>query len=182
MATLQPQFGLLEPTELLTIDEVELRSKMKRSWIYQLIKLRKFPAPIHLGGSKWVAAEVEEYVRLRIEERDRQNGESKFVPRPRLVQFQANRNCNAPPSFTGVADFVGSGELTLRVLSTELCDALRTLRIAIPELYLDQDTWQVNLLVTMTDRQPAPPTKEGLKRNRKNGGKTKVSACGGRVE
>jgi len=164
---LQPQFGLLEPTELLTIDEVEVRSKMKRSWIYQLIKLGEFPAPIHLGGSKWVAAEVEEYVRRRIEERDRQNGKCKFVPGPRVVQSQANDNSTAPPSFTGVADFASSGELTLRVLSSELCNALRTLRIAIPELYLDQDTWQVSLLVMKTNQQPAQPTKEGLKRNRK---------------
>jgi predicted DNA-binding transcriptional regulator AlpA len=132
VAAPQPQFGLLELTELLTIGEVEVRSKMKRSWIYQLIKLRKFPAPIHLGGSKWIAAEVEEYVQRRIEERDRQHGENNFVPRAQILQFQPTGHRNAPPSMAGVVDSATANESTLRVVHPTLCDALRTLRIDIP--------------------------------------------------
>lgn len=168
MGTSQPQFGLLEPTELLPIDEVEVRTKMKRSWIYQQIKLRKFPAPLHVGGgSKWIAAEVEEYIQSRKEERDRQHGGRNFVPRTRVIQFQANDAPSAPPSFAGVVDFASSSELTLRVLSPELCNALRTLRIQIPELFLDQDSWQVDILVMKTERKPAPPINEGMKRKKR---------------
>lgn len=98
-------------TELLSIGKVEVRTRMKRSNIYRSIQLGLFPAPIHLGGSKWDAAEVEEYIQRRKEERDRKFGTNKFVPRPGILSGQDAYDLNGslpdrgleasvvPPSF-----------------------------------------------------------------------------------
>jgi predicted DNA-binding transcriptional regulator AlpA len=166
MATSRPQFDVIEQTELLTIEEVEERTKMGHSWIYELIKRGEFPAPIHMGGSKWVAFEVEEFIQRRKDERDLKYGQSKFAPRARILHFQTDGARSAPISMIGVVDSVTANESTLRVLGAGLCAALRTLRIDIPELYLDQDSWQVNLLVMKIDRKQAKPMKNGLKRKK----------------
>jgi prophage regulatory protein len=167
MATPRPQFDVLEQTELLTIEEVEERTKMGHSWIYELIKRGEFPAPIHMGGSKWVASEVEEFIQRRKDERDRKYGQNKFVPRARILQFQADGARSAALSMAGVVDSVMANESTLRVLGTELCDALRTLKIDIPELYLDQASWQVNFLVMKIELAHALLDNQDLKRKRK---------------
>jgi predicted DNA-binding transcriptional regulator AlpA len=92
----------LRSTELWDIDEVEKRTKMKSSNIYRLIQLGQFPAPIHLGGAKWIAAEVEEYIQRCADERDRELGGNKFVPRPSILsgnlpggQDEASMQCSA---------------------------------------------------------------------------------------
>jgi prophage regulatory protein len=163
MATHQPHFDVLELTELLNIKEVEVRTKMKRSWIYELIKRGEFPAPIHMGGSKWIAAEVEEYIQRQVDERDRESGENKFVPRAQVLQFPSSGARSMPPSVREVVESAAGTESTLRVLNPELCGALRTLRMDIPELYLDQDAWQVNLLVMKINLSPTPPPKGKVK-------------------
>jgi len=167
MATPSLQFDGPEPTELLTIEEVEVRTKMRHSWIYELIKRGEFPAPIRLGGSKWIAAEVDEYIRRKEEERDRQRGENKFVPRARVLPFSPARPQDTSPSVAGVINSAVANESSLRVLSPEMCDALRTLRINIPELYLDSNSWQVNLLIMKVNLNPTPATAENLKRGKK---------------
>jgi len=165
MGALQPQFDLLEPTVLLTIAEVELRSKMGRSWIYELVKRREFPAPIHMGGSKWIAAEVEEFIRRRIEERDCKHGQNSFVPRAQVLHFPQTGTQGTPLSVAAAVNSAAATESTLRVLGPELCAALWTLKIDIPELYLDPDAWRVNLLVLKIDLKPTPSPRENSKRS-----------------
>jgi predicted DNA-binding transcriptional regulator AlpA len=164
MATPRPQFDALEPSELLTIGEVLARAKMKSSWLYELIKRGEFPAAIHLGGSKWLRAEVDEAIAQRVEERNREHGQNKFFPRARVFPFQPNGAGNAPLSVAAVMESATANESTLRVLSPELCDALRTLRIDIPELYLDEDSWRVDLLIMKVERKAAPQFKKQQKR------------------
>jgi len=167
MATHQPQFDALEQTDVLTIEEVEVRTKMKHSRIYELIRLGEFPAPIRLGGSKWIKAEVEEYKQRKIEERDRERGGNKFVPRAQLLQCPPTGNRSTQLSAAEAVASAAATESTLRVLRPELCAALRTLKIDIPELYLDQNAWQVNILVMKTDRKPDQTPKDTLKLKRR---------------
>lgn len=152
-------------TELLSIREVEAKAHMKRSNIYRLIQLGLFPAPIHLGGAKWIAAEVEEYIQRRKDERDRQLGENKFIPRPAILSSHESGAVNG--SFSGKP---GSAAIhppsTVRILSPEMVEALRILKIDIPELNLDRATWNVSLAVIKVEHSPAQPTKMRSKVNK----------------
>jgi predicted DNA-binding transcriptional regulator AlpA len=146
------------PTELLSIRQVEERTLMKRSNTYRLIQLGLFPAPIKLGGSKWDAAEVEEYIQRRKDERDIERGENKFKPRPAILSIHESGVVNG--SFSGKP---GSAAIhppsTVRILSPEMVEALRILKVGIPELSLARETWNVSLAVIKVEHSPAQPTK-----------------------
>ena len=52
---------------LLPLPEVESRSGFKSSFIYQLIKEGKFPAPIKIGNSsRWRESEVQQWIHDQI--------------------------------------------------------------------------------------------------------------------
>lgn len=144
------------PTELLSINEVEVRTGMKRSNIYRLIQLGLFPAPIHLGGSKWIAAEVEEFIQRLQDERDRQRGENKFAPRPAILSGQMtgapDGSFSNPRSGTSAA----APTSTVRTLEPEICQAFRMLKLDIPELYQDPTVWSVSLAVMSVKLSPTP--------------------------
>ena len=148
----------LQYTELLEIDKVEERTLMKRSNIYRLIKLGQFPAPIHFGGAKWIAAEVEEYIQRSIEARDRERGGNNFVPRASILS--SNRSCATNGLFStdkrGITTDPPSS--TVRMLDPQLCEALRMLKADIPELYADPTACNVVLAVIKVDLPQAQPT------------------------
>ena len=141
----------ISPTDLLLIDEVQARTRMKRSKIYRLIQQGLFPAPIHSGGSKWVGAEVEEYIQRRKEERDHQLGQNKFVPRLGILSSQGADGINGsfPDRKPGAS--ITPAPSNLRMLNPEVCSALKMLKVDIPELYLDSASWTVSLAVIKID-------------------------------
>jgi predicted DNA-binding transcriptional regulator AlpA len=146
-------------TELLSISQVEERTHMKRSNIYRLIQLGLFAAPLKLGGSKWIAAEVEEYIQRQKDERDRQLGENKFTPRPAILARQESGALNGTLSNSKPGSAAIRPPSTVRILSPEMVEALRILKIDIPELHLDRDTWNVSLAVIKVEHSPALPAK-----------------------
>jgi len=127
---------------------------MKRSNIYRLIQLGLFPAPTHLGGSKWIATEVDEAIERLKDERDRKHGPNKFVPRPSILAALENG------ALPGVEPASPSSRLQqeVRMLSPELSAALRMLKVDIPELYLDSASWNVSLAVIRVELYPARQT------------------------
>lgn len=147
------------PTQLLKLCEVEDRTHMGQSNIYRLIALGLFPAPIHLGGSKWIAAEVDEFIERKKDERDRQRGENKFSPRPAILTGQGPA-LNGSFSGTKPGSPPVAPPSTIRMLSPEMVEALRTLHIDIPELYLDPAAWNVSLAVIKVELSSAQPTKK----------------------
>jgi predicted DNA-binding transcriptional regulator AlpA len=149
--------------ELLSIGGVEVHTKMKRSNIYRLIKLGLFPAPIHMGGSKWDAAEIEEYILRLKEERDRKFGPNKFVPRPGIQSGQDADGLNGSLPDHRLGASVGLPPSTLRVLGPELCSALKMLKVDIPELYLDSASWNVSLAVMKVELSPVGNTNGMIK-------------------
>lgn len=154
------------PTELLKIAEVEDRTHMRQSNIYRLIQLGQFPAPIHLGGSKWIAAEIHEYIARKQDERDRQRGKNKFAPRPESLTGQGPAlNGSIPGGKQGWSAIPPPS--TVRMLSPELCEALRLLRVDIPELYLDPATCNVSLAVVKVDLSPASPERKDPNRKKR---------------
>lgn len=154
------------PTELITLPRVEERTGIKRSSIYRLIALGLFPAPIHLGGSKWIAAEVDEYLARKKDERDRERGPNKFTPRPAILTAQGTP-LNGSFSGSKPGSPAMSPPSTVRMLSPELCEALRMLRIDVPELYLDPAAWNVSLAVVKIELAPAQPAKHDSKRKKR---------------
>lgn len=128
---------------------------MKRSNIYRLIQLGLFPAPIHLGGSKWIAAEVEEFIRRLQDERDRQRGENKFAPRPAILSGQMVGAADGSLSGANVGTSAAPPASTVRMLEPEICQALRMLKLDIPELYQDPAVWSVSLAVMSVKLSPA---------------------------
>lgn len=157
----------LQATELWEIAEVKQRTKMKSSNIYRLIKLGQFPASIHFGGSKWIAAEVEEYIRQRIEERDSEYGPNKFVPRPSILSSNPTGAPDGALSEVKIGNTPGQPASAVRMLAPELCEALRMLRVDIPELYVDPAVSNVVLAVIKVDLPSAQQAKPAAKvRNR----------------
>jgi predicted DNA-binding transcriptional regulator AlpA len=146
------------PTELLSIRQVEGRVKMKQSNIYRLIQLGLFPAPIHLGGSKWDAAEIEEYIQKKKDERDRLRGGNKFVPRPEILSGQDADGLNGSLPEHKLGASITPSPSSLRVLSPELCSALKMLKVDIPELYLDSASWNVSVAVIKVELSPTRQT------------------------
>ena len=152
-----------QSTELLTLAEVEVRAKMKRSNIYRLIKLGEFPRPIHLGGSRWIATEVDEAVERLKEERDRNHGANKFVPRPSILSANKSGVSNGARSYDKPGITSGQPASSVRMLDPQLCEALRLLKVDIPELYLDPATCNVVLAVIKVDLPSAQPAKPAAK-------------------
>ncbi len=165
-ATLVANRDLRHPTELLKLAEVEERTGIKRSSIYRLIARGLFPAPIHLGGSKWIAAEVDEYILRKKESRDHERGENKFSPRPAILSGQW-------PALNGSLTSGKSGSppvaptSTIRFLGPEMVEALRLLKIDIPELTLDPAAWNVSLAVVKIELASAQPVKQASKRKKR---------------
>jgi predicted DNA-binding transcriptional regulator AlpA len=158
-----PNFNPLQYTELLEIEEVEKRTLMKKSNIHRLIKLGQFPAPIHFGGAKWIAAEVEEYIQRCVEERDRERGDNKFVPRPSILSANRSGVSNGARSDDKPGITPGQPASTVRMLGLELCEALRLLKVDIPELYVDPAACNVVLAVIKVDLPPAQPVNTSSK-------------------
>lgn len=156
-------FNPLQYTELLEIEEVERRTLMKKSNIHRLIKLGQFPAPIHFGGAKWIAAEVEEYIQREIEKRDRERGGNKFVPRPSIL----SGNPTGAPNGARSEDKPGIAQdqpaSAVRMLDPKLCEALRMLKVDIPELYVDPAICNVFLAVIKVDLPSAQPVNTSSK-------------------
>ena len=63
------QLPAISATEkLLPLPEVELRSGFKSSFIYQLIKEGKFPAPVKIkNASRWRESEIQAWIQAQIE-------------------------------------------------------------------------------------------------------------------
>jgi prophage regulatory protein len=59
--------------------EVQRRTGVGCSTIYELIKKKAFPRPVSLGAKSvgWVESEIDEWLAARIAERDNANGGSK---------------------------------------------------------------------------------------------------------
>jgi prophage regulatory protein len=55
---------------LLRLKEVKSATGMSRSWIYEAVRCREFPAPINLGARAvgWLAHEVNAWIAARITE------------------------------------------------------------------------------------------------------------------
>jgi predicted DNA-binding transcriptional regulator AlpA len=158
-----PNPNPLQHTDLLDIQEVARRTKMKSSNIYRLVKLGQFPAPIHLGGAKWIAAEVEEYIQRLEEERDRERGGNKFVPRPSILAGSQSGAANSASSEDQPGTTSGQPTSTVRMLDPEFCDALRLLKVDIPELYLDPTACKVVLAAIKIELPPVHPVKPAAK-------------------
>jgi prophage regulatory protein len=60
------------PAQLLRLPEVMRRTGYRRSTIYRLMPLGRFPKQIKLGerSSAWLASEVDAWVAARVAERD----------------------------------------------------------------------------------------------------------------
>jgi predicted DNA-binding transcriptional regulator AlpA len=151
------------PTDLLTLEQVEERTKMKRSNIYRLIKLHQFPAPIHLGGAKWIVAEVDEAIERLKEERDRKHGANKFAPRAAILSGSEAAVRSGALSGGKPGIIPSQPPSTVRMLGPEVCEALRMLKVDIPELYLDPAVCNVVLAVIKVELPQAQPAKPGSK-------------------
>jgi hypothetical protein len=127
---------------------------MRKSNIYRLIGLDLFPRPVQLGGSRWIAAEVEEFVLRCKDERDRQHSQNNFAPRPSILSAQAGA-LNGSTSENKDGTPASRTASTVRILSPELCAALRILKLDIPELYLDPEVWSVSLAIIKVELSPA---------------------------
>ncbi len=59
------------PTRFLRLPEVRSRTGLSRSTIYMRLELGRFPRPVSLGERAvgWIEAEVEAWIRERVEER-----------------------------------------------------------------------------------------------------------------
>lgn len=57
---------------LIDLQEIKRKTTLGKTTVYQQIKEMNFPAPIHIGRRRvaWVEAEVDAWVRSRIEVRD----------------------------------------------------------------------------------------------------------------
>ncbi|MET4680410.1 helix-turn-helix transcriptional regulator [Stenotrophomonas rhizophila] len=59
------------PPRLLRLKEVQDRVGMSKTTIYDRVKAKTFPAPVHLGTmAAWVESEVDRWIIERITERD----------------------------------------------------------------------------------------------------------------
>lgn len=69
LATEAGKLTAIPATErLLPLPEVESRTGFKSSYLYQLIKGRKFPPPLKIGNaSRWRESEVQAWIHAQIE-------------------------------------------------------------------------------------------------------------------
>ena len=77
------------------------------------------------------------------------------MPRPGILSGQDGDGLNGPLSDRKLGASIAPPPSNLRVLSPELCSALKTLKVDIPELYLDSASWNVSLAVIKVELSPA---------------------------
>jgi len=59
--------SISQPERLLPLPEVEARTGFKSSYLYQLIRERKFPKPLKIGfASRWRESEVQQWIHDQI--------------------------------------------------------------------------------------------------------------------
>jgi prophage regulatory protein len=59
------------PKRLISLPEVLRRTAMGRAWLYRQLQLGQFPKPIKMGrASRWVEAEVDEWIAAAADARD----------------------------------------------------------------------------------------------------------------
>ena len=60
------------PIEFIDLREVSRRTSMKRSYVYSAVARGEFPAPVRISSrcSRWNAAEVDQWQRDRLAERN----------------------------------------------------------------------------------------------------------------
>ena len=162
-----PTSNPIRHTELLEIEAVEQRTLMGRSNICRLIKLGRFPAPIHLSGAKWIAAEVEEYIQRCVNERDLERGANKFTPRSAILSGNGTAAAAGALSAHKSGTAPSQPASTVRMLDPKLCEALRMLKVDIPELYLDPAACNVVLAVIRVELPVAPAADTGSKRKKR---------------
>ena len=67
--------ALTKPDRIMRLPEVLAAAGVRRSALYKMIRMGRFPSPIKLGADKiaagWLESEVVEWQRKRIAERDR---------------------------------------------------------------------------------------------------------------
>ena len=58
---------MIDPTRLLTRQEVQLRCRLGRSTIYRLMRTGKFPAPLRIGmrAVRWKESEIDDFLSTR---------------------------------------------------------------------------------------------------------------------
>ena len=52
-------------SKLLKIDDVTAKVRQSRAWVYEKTKRKRFPAPIHIDGSRisrWVESDVDQWI------------------------------------------------------------------------------------------------------------------------
>ena len=60
--------AISEVERLINLNEVEFQTGFKSSFIYQLIKEGKFPAPVKIGtASRWKLSEIQAWIQAQIE-------------------------------------------------------------------------------------------------------------------
>ena len=61
---------------ILKLADVERKIGQRKSWIYDMVKLGRFPAPVKLAGKReqrasgWIEDEIDAYIARAIKERD----------------------------------------------------------------------------------------------------------------
>jgi len=110
-------------------------------------------------------SEVDEYLERNKEARDRERGPNKFSPRPAILTAQGTA---LNGSFSGNKPVSPAGRPpTIRILGPEMVEALRLLKIDIPELSLDPAARNVSLAVVKMELASASPEKKDSKRKKR---------------
>ncbi|MDB2182115.1 helix-turn-helix transcriptional regulator [Citrobacter farmeri] len=54
--------------KFLRLHQVKEKTGFKKSWIYQQIRLKKFPAAIHIGTTNvaWLESDIEEWIKQQV--------------------------------------------------------------------------------------------------------------------
>lgn len=54
--------------KFLRLHQVKEKTGFKKSWIYQQIRLKKFPAAIHIGTTNvvWLESDIEEWMKKQV--------------------------------------------------------------------------------------------------------------------
>lgn len=73
------------PISFMRIKQVEAVTGLSKSSVYDLVKAGEFPRPVKISAhrSGWVKAEVDEWSRKRVEERD--------TAKPKRIQRQVTK-------------------------------------------------------------------------------------------
>lgn len=73
--------GCMEMNELLRIAEVQKRTGLSRSCLYEAVARGEFPKPVKIGkrASAWVAAEIDQWIKQRVAARNTEQHEDKLT-------------------------------------------------------------------------------------------------------